>query len=90
MEKMETGIEMTPPQPGETCPCCGRKVATNAKPKQSAEAVREHRREYNQRDEVKERRKAYNAKRNAELRELRALQRTLEAQAAEDDSSFPA
>lgn len=67
------------PTPGETCPCCGRKVPINNRPKLSAEEHRDRRREYNNRPEVQARRKEYNAKRNSELRELRALQRQLAA-----------
>lgn len=62
---------------GEPCPCCGRKVAG---PKLTEEERQAKRKEYQSRPEVQERRKAYNAKRNAELRELRKLQQELEAQ----------
>lgn len=81
--KKTTTPEVKPemPQPGDVCECCGRRVPKNAKPPMSDDEKRERQREYNQRPEVKARQREYNKKRNAELQELRELQRTLEAQA---------
>jgi hypothetical protein len=63
---------------GEPCPRCGQTVRT---PKLTEDEQRDKRREYRNRPEVKERQREYNKQRNAELKELRELQRKLEAEA---------
>jgi len=77
------------PQPGEGCPCCGRKVPANSKGQMTPEEKRAKQAEYNSRPDVKEARKAYNAKRNAELKMLRELQRELAAAEVPEDESEP-
>jgi hypothetical protein len=52
----------------------------------TAEEQRDKRREYRNRPEIKARQREHNKKRNAELQELRELQRQLEAQEQEAQS----
>ena len=79
--------ELPSPQPGEVCPCCHRKVPVNSKATLTPDELKARRLEYSKRPEVVAKRKAYQAKRNAEIKELRALRAMLDAQEADDDET---
>lgn len=80
--------ELPTPKPGDVCPCCNRKVPVNSKAAMTPDEQKARRLEYNNRPEVIAKRKEYNAKRNAEIKELRELRAMLDAQeAAEGDDT---
>lgn len=88
--KPKANAALPTPQPGEQCPCCHRKVPVNSKATLTPDEQKARRLEYNKRPEVVAKRKAYQAKRNAEIKELRALRDMLDAQEgdeSDDDES---
>jgi hypothetical protein len=70
-------------EPGDICPCCGRKVPAA---KQTTEEQKAKRREYNQRPEVKERQKAYHKARREKIAEaLKLLDAQQEDETPDED-----
>jgi len=77
----KTVATMTKPEPGEICECCERRMPggrSEPTPEQVAKQ-KDRQREYNARPEVKERQKAYMAKRREKIREALALAESLQA-----------